>query len=223
MISVTFDDTQFVKEMNNIVAYSEGFLDGAVMSKGTLLKMLGIELKEMVSQFIDSNARIDPQSLHHVYEWYQTGSSDARLFDIEYVVAGRGLTMNATMTQSKSNPKGSNTPFYNKAKIMENGIPVTIKPKSAQVLSFEQNGKQVFTKGPVTVSNPGGDAVTGSFEETFKSFFRTYASQSILDVSGLSINLKKSREFDKNFAAAKTGGRPLGITTGRNWISKGVM
>jgi hypothetical protein len=223
MITVKIDDTQFMREMNNLMGYSTGFLDGAKIGKPNLLKNLGIELKELVADFIDSNARIDPSSLHHVYEWYQTGSPDARLFDIDYIVTGAGLSMNATLTQSSTNPKGSNVPFYNKAKVMENGIAVTIKPRNVQALAFTQNGEQVFTTKPVTVNNPGGDQVQGSFHEIFKTFFRTYASQSILDISGLAIQLRNPRDFDKNFAAGKSGGRSLGVTVGRRWIAGGVI
>ena len=223
MITVKIDDTQFMREMNNLMGYSEGFLNGAKLGKPNLLKNLGIELRELVSQFIDSNARVDPSSLHHVYEWYQTGSSDARLFEIDYIVTGAGLSVSATLTQSKTNSRGSNVPFYNKAKIMERGIPVTIRPKNVQALSFTQNGEQVFTTKPVTVNNPGGDEVQGSFYEMFKTFFRTYASQSILDISGLGIQLRNPKEFDRNFAAGKSGGRSLGTTVGRRWIAGGVI
>ena len=36
--------------------------------------------------------------------------------------------------QSESTAPGSNEPFYDKARIMEEGIPVTIKEKEAQAL-----------------------------------------------------------------------------------------
>lgn len=223
MITVKIDDAQFMRDMKNLMGYSTGFLDGAKFGKPNLLKNLGIELRELVADFIDSNARIDPSSLHHVYEWYQTGSPEARLFDIDYIVTGAGLSMNATLTQSSTNPRGSNVPFYNKAKVMESGTPVTIRPKNVQALAFTQNGEQVFTTKPVTVGNPGGDQVQGSFHEIFKTFFRTYASQSILDISGLAIQLRNPKAFDKSFAAGKSGGRSLGVTVGRRWIAGGVI
>lgn len=223
MIAVTFDDTMFQKEMKNLMAYSEGFLDGAKANRGNLMKNLGIELRELVAQFIDSNARIDPQRLHHVYEWYQTGSPDARLFEIDYFIMGNGLTMKGTLTQSNSVAKKSTEPFYNKAKIMESGTPVTIRPKNAQALAFNINGEDIFTSKPVTVKDPGGEDVQGSFFETFKTFFRTYASQSLLDITGLAIQLRYPKDFDRNFPAGKTGGRSLGYTVGSRWIAGGAI
>jgi len=74
--------------------------------------------------------------LHHVYEWYQTGSPAARLFDINYISNQIGLSFNSTFRQSVSIKSGSKVPFYNKAQIIENGIPVTIRPVSSEVLSF---------------------------------------------------------------------------------------
>jgi hypothetical protein len=47
---------------------------------------------------------------------------------------------------------------------MERGISVTVVPRSAQALAFEDNGEQVFTKQPVTIDNPGGSQVAGGFE-----------------------------------------------------------
>jgi hypothetical protein len=216
------DDKKFIKDINNVIAYSYGFLDGVNIGKPRLLKDLGLELKNLVAEFIDSNARVDPSSLHHVYEWYQTGSPQARLFDIDYKVFSGGLSLEGTLTQSSSFARGSNTPFYNKAKIMESGTPVTITPVRARVLRFEQNGETIFTKGPVTVNNPGGDNVQGSFYETFKSFFIVYASQSIFDISGMSDRLKTATAFKESFAAGAKGGRPVGVAAGIKYISGGI-
>lgn len=222
MISVTFDDSVFQKEMKNLMAYSEGFLDGAKSNKKRLLHKLGYEIKEMLGNFIDSNARVNPESLHHVYEWYQTGSPDARLFDLECVISNDQLNISGELTQSKSVSKGSKDPFYNKANVMEAGLPITIKPKNSSVLAFDVNGETVFTSKPVRINKPGGD-VMGQFAETFSLFFKTYGSQSILEMSGLADHLKNSKEFDKKFSAGKTGGRSLGYSTGAKWISGGSI
>ena len=42
--------------------------------------------KELNQKLIDANARINPATLHHVYEWTKTGSPNARLFDIKFSV-----------------------------------------------------------------------------------------------------------------------------------------
>lgn len=210
-----------MKDLNNIVAYSNGFLDGVMAGKPKMLSDLGSQLRELVGEFIDANARVDPKSLHHVYEWYQTGSSAARLFDIDYKVTSGGLTIDGTLTQSKSMSRGSTTPFYNKARVMESGSSVTISPTKSNVLRFENNGEEVFTKGPITVNNPGGDSVAGSFESTFRLFFTTYASQALLEISGLADDLRRPTEFSRNFAAGVKGGRSVGLSAGNKFISGG--
>ena len=117
---------------------------------------------------------MNPQLLHHVYEWYRTGSPSARLFDIKYSVAGSGLSFGSTFKQSRTMSKDATTAFYNKARIMENGISVKIKPKKSPVLVFEQDGETIFTKNEIDIKNPGGPSVAGSFENTFDSFFKNY-------------------------------------------------
>lgn len=217
MIATSFYDKKFGKELDNIVQYSMGFLDGVLLGKNQMLKNLGHPIIEMLKQYIDSQARVDPQLLHHVYEWNEVGNPDARLYDIEYVVSGLGLSFKSSFSQSKSIKDGSNVPFYDKAKIMEDGIPVTIKPKN-KVLVFEDNGESVFTSKPVTIENPGGDQVEGSFQRVFDSFFNNYFSQSFLKISGIYDYLRDPKIYKSNLKLAKTGGRSLGVSTGFRWI-----
>jgi hypothetical protein len=217
-MSMIVDSGQFIKDMNNLVNYSIGFLDGVHIGKTDMFQELGKNIKNQLESFIDSSARIDPQALQHVYEWYQSGSPNARLFDIEYTISNLGLSMRSTFRQSISIKDGSTTPFYNKARIMEGGIPVTIKPKKSGVLAFEDNGETVFTKSPVTVQNPGGQNAKGSYQVIFDSFFRDYLSQSFLTSSGMGQYLKNPTMYKKNFAAGKRGGKSLGVETGIRWI-----
>ena len=222
-MKIIMDDKKFMKEMNNVVEYAIGFLDGTERGKTNLLRNLGEELSTIVGQYIDSSASVNPAELSHVYEWYAVGSPQARLFDIDYVVSGKGLSMNATLTQSSTVKAGSTVPFYNKARIMESGIPVTIKPKNSKVLAFDVNGETVFTKGSVHVDNPGGTAARGGFEEAFKEFFMTYLSQSLLSASGLEYNLRNPGDFKENLNAGKLGGRAVGLRVGYNWISRKAL
>ena len=222
MIIAKFNDRKLIKDLNNIVAYSNGFLEGAKIGKPIMLKNLGIRLKTLAGEYIDSSARVNPTELQHVYEWYQVGSSEARLFDLDYVIVGNGLTMSGTLTQSTSIANGSKEPFYNKARIMEDGIPITISPKNSEVLVFEDNGSTVFTRKPITVDKPGGEDAQGSFHAIFREFFTTYLSQSLLDISGMSIHLNTAKEYKNSFSAGKNGGRSVGIAAGTKYISGGV-
>jgi hypothetical protein len=218
-LKLVVDDKLFIKQMNNLVQYGLGFVEGAQIGKQQLLKQLGPEVRTLLEQYIDANARMNPDALHHVYEWYQTGSPTGRLFEIEYIVTGLGLSFQSTFRQSTSVKNGSNVPFYNKAKIMEAGVSVTIKPKSSDVLAFEDNGETVFTKKPVTVPNPGGTDTTGAYNEVFKEFFYRYLSQSFLDVTGLRRHLGTPLAFKNNLAAGISGGRPVGVRVGRQWVA----
>jgi hypothetical protein len=213
------DDAQFTKDMKNITGYMAGFLDGAKAGKPNLLKNLGVVIKEILESFIDSNAQVDPESLSHVYEWYQSGSSDARLFDIIYIPSTRGLSFGFTFRQSTSIREGSNVPFYDKARIMEEGIPVVITPRESDVLVFEKDGETVFTKNSVNVDNPGGDATTGAFEKVIDSFFTKYFTQAFLRSSGISSYLENPVLYKKNLSSGKKSGRSKGMDVGYRWIA----
>jgi hypothetical protein len=214
-----FNSNQFKKEMNNIVDYSLGFLEGIQRGKTVFLKTVGMETVELMKEFIDSNARVNPEMLHHIYEWNQTGSPSARLYDISYTTSNLGLSFRSSFSQSTSIKNGSRTPFYDKARIMEEGIPVTIRPRVAQVLAFEDDGETVFTRGPVEVANPGGTEVQGGFEKVFDMFFNRYFSQAFLRVSGVAQYLENPQLYKKNMQSGKKMGRSKGVSTGYRWIA----
>lgn len=213
------DDTKFMRDMNNIMDYSIGFMDGIQRGKTKFLDNLGKNSVQVLKEYIDSMARVDPQILHHVYEWSQTGSPEARLFDINYTAKQNGLSMSYTFRQSTSIKSGSKVPFYDKARIMEEGAPVTIKPVTAKVLAFEDNGEQVFTKNPVSIDTPGGAMVAGSFEKTFDNFFQTYFSQVFLYSSGIIDYLKNPVVYKTSLPSGKKGGRSVGLSAGYRWIA----
>jgi len=210
---------QFEKQMNNIVEYSFGFLSGVQKGKKVFLNNLGKSVVFALGQYIDVEARANPKALHHVYEWYRVGSPSARLFDIDYTVSNLGLSLNSKFRQSKTVSGDSNTPFYNKASIMEDGIPVTIKPKRGSVLRFEDGGNEIFTKKPVTVRNPGGDEVAGSFEKVFNEFMLRYFKQSFIRASGLYDYINNPVLYKKNIRAGSRIGKSKGVETGFKWIA----
>lgn len=219
-----FQVDNFSKDLINIVQYSEGFLQGIEQGKQKFLRNLGSDIITILKEFIDSNARSNPEALHHVYEWYQTGLAEARLYEINYVTNRiGGLTFNYTFSQSSSIKVGSQVPFYDKARIMEEGIPVTIRPKNGNVLKFESGGEEIFTSRQVRVENPGGEAVQGSFQKVFDLFFNNYFSQSFLYASGLLEYLSNPKLYKTNFASGKKGGKSVGIKTGYTWITNAKM
>ena len=215
MISVRFNQKQFQKTMNNVVNYSFGFLDGVQKGKKIFLNNLGVGVIEVLKRYVDIQARSNPSALHHVYEWYQTGSPSARLFDITYSVSNLGLSVNSTFSQSRSVSKDGNVPFYDKARIMEQGVPVTITPKKS-VLVFSESGNTIFTRKSVSVRNPGGD---GSFEKIFDEFIIVYFKQSFLKSSGIYNYINKPQIYKRNIKKGSKIGRSAGLSTGFQWIA----
>lgn len=209
----------FESQLNNIVNYSFGFLDGVQKGKKVFLKNLGVGTIQAMAAYVDISARGNPNALHHVYEWYQTGSPSARLFDLDYTVSNNGLTINSRFRQSRTLKEDSNEPFYNKASIMENKVAVTITPKKSSVLVFEEGGNTIFTKGSVTVRSPGGEYVAGSFERTIDEFMLRYFKQSFLRASGLYDYIKKPTLYKQNLKSGSKLGKQKGIETGFKWIA----
>jgi hypothetical protein len=217
MIKVRFDNKKFNKQMKNIVDYSTGFTEGIQNGKSEFLKLLGADVSEIASQFIDTNARVSPSTLHHVYEWYKNGSPEARLFDIDYTVSNIGLSFISNFKQSSTVSRGSTEPFRNKADIMENGTRVVIRPRFADALRFEVDGEVVYTKKPVVVENPGGNT-QGEFEKAFDMFFGRYFTQAFLQNSNLKKYFENPIVYKKNLRKGMRGGRSTGLSTGYRWV-----
>lgn len=215
---ITFDTTDFNRNMNNLIKYTEGFVQGAQQGKPVAMAKIGAAAVEALKQFIDSMARSDPAALHHVYEWHRTGSPEARLFDISYVVTGMGLSLEANFRQSTS-VKSGQMPFYDKARIMEQGISVKIVPNRSNVLAFDIDGDKVFTAGPVSVSNPGGHEVQGSFERVFDMFVNQYFTQAFLASSGILKHLSNPSEYKRSLQSGLKTGKSAGVTAGNRWMS----
>lgn len=216
---VSLNTKNLEKQLLNITNYSIGFLDGVNKGKSLFLNNVGIEVINVLKQYVDASARSNPKALHHIYEWYQTGSPNSRLYDFDYTVSNIGLSFKSSFKQSSSLANGASTPFYDKAKIMEEGMAITISPKKSNVLAFEVDGEMVFTSQDVTVDNPGGTQVAGSFERVVDEFFGVYFKQSFLKASGLYSYIKKPTLYKKNFKAGSRGGKAVGVSTGFKWIT----
>lgn len=217
MIAIKFDNKAFKRDMKNIIDYSTGFAEGVQKGKLEFLNNLGVDVSEIASQFIDTNARVSPGTLHHVYEWYKTGSPEARLFDIDYTVSNLGLSFISKFKQSSTVSNGAREPFRNKAEIMENGTTIVIRPRNAEVLRFEVDGEVVYTKKPVVVDNPGGNT-QGEFEKAFDMFFGRYFTQAFLTSSNLKQYFENPIVYKRNLGKGKRGGRSAGLSTGYRWV-----
>lgn len=74
MIKVKFNTKVLEQQMKGLLDYSAGFLEGAQRGKTLFLQNLGKGTIIALYRYIDTNARMNPQALQHVYEWYQVGS-----------------------------------------------------------------------------------------------------------------------------------------------------
>lgn len=218
MITLKFNDKAFKQQMDNLMEYSVGFVEGMVNGKKTFLENLAPNVAELASEFIDVNAKIDKPRLHHMYEWMKTGSPESRLFDIRYSTNQNGIKFFPEYRQSVTIANGMTQPFRNKAEIMELGQPVTIEPKEAQALRFEIDGEVIYTKGIVTVENPGGNT-QGQFQDVFNLFFNKYFTQAFLKTSGLYEYFKNPKSYKINLRKGMVGGRSAGLSTGFAWVA----
>jgi hypothetical protein len=136
------------------------------------------QLEQDFNLYLDSQARMNPKSLHHMYEWKKVGNPKSRLFKLNITETnGLSFKIGSTFLPSKSSvPNTFNKNRYvfaNKASIMEAGMPVIIRPKSAERLVFETSTGVVYMpKGAsVTVTRPGGGKATGRFQIAYARFF----------------------------------------------------
>lgn len=219
-MKVSLNTKDLEKRINNIVAYSEGFIDGIHRGMPEFKDELGRALVDALSRYVDVTAVLDPEKLHHVYEWYQYGIASSRLFEITYGVTVNGISINSNFRQSTTMASDSTKPFYDKARVMENGLPVTITPKANGTLRFSDGGEEVFTRKSVTVNNPGGVEVLHGFERTVNEFITRYLKQSFLHASGLYNYISKPKLYKDNFKLGAESGRSIGVTTGQQWITK---
>jgi hypothetical protein len=188
-----------VAQISAAIYYQAAVLDKLNTSKAFKNKFTSIifkQIKEDFGMYIDAQARVKPKSMHHVYEWGNTGSPGARLFKLNKINgAGVSFQINYEFVPSKkfvpSSKFNKKYVFPNKAQVMEEGIPVIISPVASKRLVFEIDGEMVFMpKGAsVTVQRPGGKSATNQFKLAYSRFF-----------SGSLVNLSiKKSGFQKVF------------------------
>jgi len=214
---ISFDVSQFVKKLTDTQKYALGYVDGLKDSESILSQKMAEIGKSALESYIDTMASMNPEMLHHIYEWGQAGNPSARLFTFSIKEKGKKRVVSGRLNQSSSVQDGSNEPFYNKATVMESGQDVLITPRSGSVLRFYDNGEEVFTSAPVYVANPGGDYVAGSFERTTNQFFDVMFTQSVLTSVGFYKELKRNKEFKRG---VRSGGYNNGYKAAKRTVAK---
>ena len=216
VLSAKVDAIKFSKTMSNIVDYSNGFLDGIQLERIRFNRFLGGYAAETLGKYIDTKARMNPASLHHVYEWNATGSENARLFKFNVDASINKININGSFLPSKTPSPSSGQIFSDKASVMENGIGITITPKNSEVLAFQDEGELVFTRNSIFIEHPGGDEVAGSFGSVVDDFFTNFFTNALL--RPLINDLENAKEYIDNFAAGSVGGRSVGVRAGRKYL-----
>lgn len=220
-MTVSFDITDLINKMNNVVQYTEGFLVETQKQRAKLNKELGEYVVNLLGKYIDSLAKASPESLHHVYEWGQVGQESGRLFEFDMTASATSVEIFGVFLESSSVAPTGTEPFVDKARIMESGISVTIAPKNAEALVFEDDGETVFVSTSVTVDHPGGEAVVGSFSAAIESFFNTYVTKQVL--MPLLNKMASATDYKKYFGAGAKSGRRVGQTAGRRYMDVGGL
>ena len=202
-----FDLNDFNKEMQKVIDYSTGFVNGVGQNEQYFNNQLAEIIKEGFYKYVDSVARLEPNRLHHMYEWEQTGVDNARLFRIEAFSGRQSIRFVTEFMQSTSTSPSANEPFVDKASVMESGTTITITPRGEGPLAFEgDDGEMVFTNEEVTIDNPGGN-VAGQFASVAKEFFTNYLDQGML--KQLMMDLQSPVEF------AQGWGKGMSYATGQ--------
>jgi hypothetical protein len=221
MISAKFNAKQFTDTVKNIANYSEGFIQQARVQKKVLSEKMADIGIDAFYDYLDGLARMHPGILHHVYEWGEVGDPFGRLFELSKSISGNGVTISADFLQSTSVSQKSNEPFYDKAMVMELGETIIVSEVNAQALFFEVEGQEIFVKGPITIENPGGEGVRGSFVEAFNEFYQVYFSQIYLKSIRFYKTIEEIRPYKTGIRAASKSknSRTLGTNAANQWIN----
>lgn len=150
------------------------------LGKNQRLKLSGLKLlSKYFEAYVDNIARANTHKYHHVYEFNKTGDKTARLF-VSSIKGSNNPVLSYSFKESKV-PSDSGYVFKNKAYVMENGIPLNIRPRNSEYLTFEYRG-DFYSKKSVFVPNPGGSEVKGSFAELFYKFMTNDADKALYDL-----------------------------------------
>lgn len=223
-MKVTYDTKDFLQKITGVIEYSQGFLDSAKENREVLSKGLAELSIDAFYEYLDGLARMHPGMLHHVYEWGMVGDPFSRLVELKTTVSQKRVTISSDFLESQSTSSTSNTPFYEKARIMEEGIPVVVNEVEAKALFFEIDGEEFFRVGPIFIANPGGSNTRGSFLKAFEDFYGKYFQevflQSIRFYSHFS-NPKEYAKFIKSASRSKNS-YSVGRKAALSWIQRGV-
>jgi hypothetical protein len=209
-----------MKVLNNLVQYSDGFIKETKAQEATVTKRLANTSVNGFYEYLDQLAKVNPGMLHHVYEWGRVGDPNSRLFELKTALSKNNAVITSDFLSSEVPSDTATEPFYEKARIMEDGIPVIIQEVQAQALFFEIDGIEYFRSGPITIENPGGPEVRGSFVQQFEEFYNTYLDDVYLKAIRFYQYFMDAKPYEQNFNVAMKSGNAnmIGRRTALSWI-----
>lgn len=221
MYSIKIDGKEAKKMLDGVVAYSNGFIKETKAQQKTIVSRLASTSIEAFYDYLDTLARTNPGMLHHVYEWGAVGDPGARLVELKKRLSGQSANIDTEFISSSSIPEGGSEPFYEKATIMEEGIPITVQAVQAKAMFIQYGGEEFFRTGPIVIENPGGESVRGSFVRAFEEFYNTYFEQVYLRSIRYYDHFENPRGFSSNFGSAVESGKRaegIGRATALKWV-----
>mgnify|MGYP001164726230 CR=1 FL=1 len=208
------DASDFRATCQGFLEYAEGFLTTLKDNETQAANAVADAFTEAAYEYVDANARMYPSRLHHVYEWGGVGVPTQRLFTFEMQRVGNVISVIPQFLPSRV-PVSPGHVFVNKAAVMESGQSVVIAPTRAKTLHFWVDGEEIFTNKPVTVPNPGGAGVQGSFDQTLSNF-KTYFEQSFLSGASYKARMANMRKY---FKPGKRSNRGLGQQAAKQFLA----
>lgn len=217
MTGALFDGMDLMRVLNNTVDYAQSYLREIALGQTKFNMQVAVYVKEVLYKYIDSQARLYPERLAHVYEPGFTGSASQRLFTFNTHSTIDSITFTARFNHSIMPTMPGGVPFDQRAQIMEDDIAVTIAPKNGKVLVFEDNGETVFTTKAITVEHPGGPEAAGEFKNTVDSFFNQYLTNTVMQP--IFTKLSHSKAFGEYFAAGTRNPLNAGRSAAKQFLS----
>lgn len=223
MITAKVNANSLVQTLKNVVQYTDGFTEELKRNKKRITKNIADESIDVFYDYLDGLARSHPGMLHHVYEWGQVGNPTGRLFELTSALKGNNAIVSADFLYSDTTPPNSDQEFFDKARIMEEGIEVVVNEVNAKALFFEVDGEEFFRTGPIVIANPGGVATRGSFVRAFNEFYGLYFSNVYLDSIGFYKHFSNPKEYSNKFkvASKNRNARAIGKQAALSWIARG--
>lgn len=222
MMLINLDD----KAMRNVARVMDMKILGAaeianVRSKEAIAKAAFTILASRFVQDTAVVAKTSPHKYHHIYEWKKVGVTKHKLFQLHRAgIRGGNLIITSRFINSvtkvpidsRSRIKYNSENFHifkKKAEFMESGSPTQkFGAKNAKALVFMYKKKLFIIKRPngVSIKNPGGVYVAGSYTKHFNKWFGT---KSKLDTAIKASGLYENIETAVTKALRKPDGGPV--------------